>query len=104
MLPQKDGLEVPASCPDGVSTPIVMLRANSGEFLGLDLGAHDYVQSLPARANCALGCALRHQSGESATLDLQRQLRVARDVQQRLFPKHRPATLTMAHITNPRLA
>jgi phosphoserine phosphatase RsbU/P len=101
MLPQKDGFEVCRALRQmGVSTPIVMLTAKSGEFdkvLGLDLGAQDYVTKpfSPRELRARIRAALRHQRGESSNLDLQRQLRVATDVQQRLFPKHRPALATL---------
>jgi sigma-B regulation protein RsbU (phosphoserine phosphatase) len=101
MLPHKDGFEVCRELRQkGVSTPIVMLTAKSGEFdkvLGLDLGAHDYVTKpfSPRELRARIRAALRHQSGESASPDLQRQLRVARDVQQRLFPKQRPLLTTL---------
>jgi serine phosphatase RsbU (regulator of sigma subunit) len=101
MLPHKDGFEVCRELRQtGVSTPIVMLTAKSGEFdkvLGLDLGADDYVTKpfSPRELRARIRAALRHQPGEPANPDLQRQLRVARDVQQRLFPKHRPALATL---------
>jgi len=101
MLPHRDGFEVCRELRQtGVSTPIVMLTAKSGEFdkvLGLDLGAQDYVTKpfSPRELRARIRAALRHQRGESATPDLQRQLRVARDVQQRLFPKLRPALATL---------
>jgi serine phosphatase RsbU (regulator of sigma subunit) len=101
MLPHKDGFEVCRELRQtGVSTPIVMLTAKSGEFdkvLGLDLGADDYVTKpfSPRELRARIRAALRHQPGEPANPDLQRQLRVARDVQQRLFPTHRPAVATL---------
>jgi serine phosphatase RsbU (regulator of sigma subunit) len=101
MLPYKDGFEVCRELRQtGVSTPIVMLTAKSGEFdkvLGLDLGADDYVTKpfSPRELRARIRAALRHQPGEPANIDLQRQLRVARDVQQRLFPKRRPALATL---------
>jgi sigma-B regulation protein RsbU (phosphoserine phosphatase) len=101
MLPYKDGFEVCRELRQtGVSTPIVMLTAKSEEFdkvLGLDLGADDYVTKpfSPRELRARIRVALRHQPGEPANPDLQRQLRVARDVQQRLFPKYRPALATL---------
>ena len=101
MLPYKDGFEVCRELRQtGVSTPIVMLTAKSEEFdkvLGLDLGADDYVTKpfSPRELRARIRAALRHQPGEPANADLQRQLRVARDVQQRLFPKRKPALATL---------
>jgi len=111
MLPHKDGFEVCRELRQtGVSTPIVMLTAKSGEFdkvLGLDLGADDYVTKpfSPRELRARIRAALRHQPGEPANPDLQRQLSVAREVQQRLFPKHRPvlATLDYAAFCQPAL-
>lgn len=101
MLPHKDGFEVCRELRQtGISTPIVMLTAKSGEFdkvLGLDLGADDYVTKpfSPRELRARIRAALRHQPGQPANPDLQRQLQVAREVQQRLFPKHRPALTTL---------
>src|SRR6516164_7570245 len=111
MLPHKDGFEVCRELRQtGVSTPIVMLTAKSGEFdkvLGLDLGADDYVTKpfSPRELRARIRAALRHQPGEPANPDLQRQLRVAREVQQRFFPTHRPllATLDYAAFCQPAL-
>jgi serine phosphatase RsbU (regulator of sigma subunit) len=101
MLPHKDGFEVCRELRQtGVSTPIVMLTAKTGEFdkvLGLDLGADDYVTKpfSPRELRARIRAALRHQPGEPANSELQRQLRVARDVQQRLFPKDRPVLASL---------
>lgn len=101
MLPNKDGFEVCRELRQtGLSTPIVMLTAKSGEYdkvLGLDLGADDYVTKpfSPRELRARIRAALRHQAGEPANADLQRQLRVASEVQQRLFPQRRPA---LAHL------
>jgi serine phosphatase RsbU (regulator of sigma subunit) len=101
MLPHKDGFEVCRELRQtGVSTPIVMLTAKGGEFdkvLGLDLGADDYVTKpfSPRELRARIRAALRHQPGKPANPDLQRQLRVATEVQQRFFPKHRPALATL---------
>ncbi len=112
MLPHKDGFEV---CRDlrsgGLTTPIVMLTAKTGEFdkvMGLDLGADDYVtKPFSARElRARIRAALRHQpAGDSAGPDMQRQLRVASDVQHRLFPQLRPvvATLDYAGFCQPAL-
>jgi len=98
MLPHKDGFEVCRELRQtGVSTPIVMLTAKSGEFdkvLGLDLGADDYITKpfRPPELRARIRAALRHRPGsESLGADLQRQLRVASQVQQRLFPQVPPA-------------
>jgi sigma-B regulation protein RsbU (phosphoserine phosphatase) len=113
MLPHKDGLEVCRELRNGgLTTPIVMLTAKTGEFdkvMGLDLGADDYVtkpfsvRELRAR----IRTALRHQpSGASMSPDLQWQLSVASDVQRRLFPQLRPpmSTLDYAGFCQPALA
>lgn len=113
MLPNKDGFEVCRELRQtGVSTPIVMLTAKSDEFdkvLGLDLGANDYVTKpfRPRELRARIRAALRHQpNGVSISADLQRQLRVASQVQQRLFPQHRPVVVTLdyAGVCQPALA
>jgi serine phosphatase RsbU (regulator of sigma subunit) len=111
MLPHKDGFEVCRELRQtGVSTPIVMLTAKGAEFdkvLGLDLGADDYITKpfSPRELRARIRAALRHQPGQPANPDLQRQLRVATEVQQRFFPKHRPvlATLDYAAFCQPAL-
>lgn len=102
MLPHKDGFEVCRELRQtGVSTPVVMLTAKSDEFdkvLGLDLGADDYITKpfRPRELRARIRAALRHQpGGESLSADLQRQLRVASQVQQRLFPQLPPALPTL---------
>jgi sigma-B regulation protein RsbU (phosphoserine phosphatase) len=102
MLPHKDGFEVCRELRQtGVSTPIVMLTAKTGEYdkvLGLDLGADDYVTKpfSPRELRARIRTALRHKAGASPLgADLQRQFRVACEVQQRLFPQVRPALATM---------
>src|SRR5215469_10225885 len=75
MLPHKDGFEVCRELRQtGLSTPIVMLTAKSGEFdkvLGLDLGAQDYVTKpfSPRELRARIRAALRHQPGEPANQD-----------------------------------
>jgi sigma-B regulation protein RsbU (phosphoserine phosphatase) len=98
MLPHKDGFEVCRELRQtGLATPIMMLTAKTGEcdkVLGLDLGADDYVAKpfSPRELRARIRAALRHQpGGPSVSADLQRQLRVASRVQQRLFPQVRPA-------------
>ena len=113
MLPHKDGFEVCRELRQtGLSTPILMLTAKSEEHdkvLGLDLGADDYVTKpfRPRELRARIRAALRHQpNGAGVGADLQRQLQVASEVQQRLFPQHRPpvATLDYAGICQPALA
>lgn len=113
MLPHKDGFEVCRELRNGgLTTPIVMLTAKTGEFdkvMGLDLGADDYVtKPFSARElRARIRTALRHQpGGASVSPDLQRQLGVASDVQRRLFPQLRPAmkTLDYAGFCQPALA
>jgi sigma-B regulation protein RsbU (phosphoserine phosphatase) len=101
MLPQKDGFEVCRELREaGVTTPIVMLTAKTSEHdkvLGLDLGADDYV-SKPfslGELRARIRAALRHKPGEPVGAHLQWQLRVAKDVQQRLFPQNHPRLETL---------
>jgi sigma-B regulation protein RsbU (phosphoserine phosphatase) len=105
MLPHKDGFEVCRELRQtGLSTPIVMLTAKSEEFdkvLGLDLGADDYITKpfRPRELRARIRAALRHQPGmESPGADLQRQLRVASRVQQRLFPQLSPPLSTLDYV------
>ncbi|MBV8504228.1 MAG: SpoIIE family protein phosphatase [Alphaproteobacteria bacterium] len=109
MLPHKDGFEVCRELRQtGLSTPILMLTAKTEEFdkvLGLDLGADDYVTK-PFRTRelrARIRAALRRQPGGGLGPDLQRQLRAASEVQQRLFPRLRPnlATLDYAGFCQP---
>jgi serine phosphatase RsbU (regulator of sigma subunit) len=101
MLPNKDGFQVCRELRQtGLRTPIVMLTAKSGEYdkvLGLDLGADDYITKpfSPRELRARIRTALRHQPGKTVDADLERQLRVASEVQQRLFPQHRPALATL---------
>jgi serine phosphatase RsbU (regulator of sigma subunit) len=110
MLPTKDGFEV---CRElrraGLSTSIMMLTAKTHEFdkvLGLDLGADDYVTKpfSPRELRARIRAVLRHQPGRiSERGDLEGQLRIASEVQQRLFPQFRPpiATLDYAGFCQP---
>jgi sigma-B regulation protein RsbU (phosphoserine phosphatase) len=102
MLPHKDGFDVCRELRQtGLSTPIVMLTAKTEEFdkvLGLDLGADDYVTKpfRPRELRARIRAALRHKpDGVSVGADLQRQLRVASEVQRRLFPRLRPRLSTL---------
>ncbi len=105
MLPNKDGFEVCRELRQtGLPTPIVMLTAKTDEFdkvLGLDLGADDYVTKpfSPRELRARIRAALRHQPGRvSQSADLEGQLRVASEVQQRLFPQLRPPLATLDYV------
>jgi sigma-B regulation protein RsbU (phosphoserine phosphatase) len=111
MLPHKDGFEVCRELREaGVATPIVMLTAKTSEHdkvLGLDLGADDYV-SKPfslGELRARIRAALRHKPGQPVEAHLQWQLRVAKGVQQRLFPQKHPrlASLDYAAFCQPAL-
>ena len=101
MLPHKDGFAVCRELRNaGLSTPIVMLTAKTSEFdkvMGLDLGADDYVTKpfSPRELRARIRAAIRHKSNEPPGTDLHRQLKVAAEVQQRLFPQHRPPLATL---------
>jgi len=104
-LPGKDGFEV---CRDlrrsGALTPIIVLTARDHEadkVLGLDLGADDYVTKpfSPAELRARIRSLLRHRlewHGDGARLD--RELRSAAAVQERLFPQSRPPISTLDYI------
>jgi phosphoserine phosphatase RsbU/P len=104
MLPRKDGFEVCRELRQGgLSTPIMMLTAKTHEFdkvLGLDLGADDYVTKpfSPRELRARIRAALRHQAGRKSKGDLEGQLQVAAEVQQRLFPQCRPPLATLDYI------
>ena len=105
MLPHKDGFEVCRELRQvGLPTPIVMLTAKTGEFdkvLGLDLGADDYITKpfSPRELRARIRAALRHQPrGVTGGADLEGQLRVASEVQQRLFPQLRPPLATLDYV------
>lgn len=102
MLPKLTGYELCRRVrSEGITTPILMLSARSQEadrVLGLDLGADDYVtkpfsvRELLAR----IRATLRQQQGrlrEHARLD--QEVRMASEVQQRLFPQFRPPLDTL---------
>ena len=96
-LPRKDGFTV---CRElrraGCHTPIIVLTARDHEaekIQGLELGADDYVTKpfSPAELRARIRSVLRHRSqwlGDGVRLD--RELRTASEVQQRLFPQTRP--------------
>jgi len=110
MLPRKDGFEV---CRElrraGLQTPVILLTAKTQEsdkVLGLDLGANDYVTKpySPRELRARVRAIFRQQQGllaESGRLD--QEVRIAADVQQRLFPQVRPplATLDYAGYCHP---
>jgi serine phosphatase RsbU (regulator of sigma subunit) len=102
MLPGRNGLDVCKGLrQQGVQTPIIMLTARGEErdrVLGLDLGADDYLAK-PFSAGELLArirTALRHREEwvrEGVQLD--RELRMAADVQQRLLPQTYPLVKTL---------
>ena len=110
MLPSKDGFEV---CRElrraGLQTPVILLTAKTQEsdkVLGLDLGANDYVTKpySPRELRARVRAIFRQQQGllaESGRLD--QEVRIAAEVQQRLFPQVRPplATLDYAGYCHP---
>ncbi len=110
MLPYKDGFEV---CRElrraGLQTPVILLTAKTEEsdkVLGLDLGANDYVTKpySPRELRARVRAIFRQQQGllaESGRLD--QEVRIAADVQQRLFPQVQPrlATLDYAGYCHP---
>lgn len=102
MLPQLNGFEVCRKVRgEGVTTPIVILTAQAEEadrVMGLDLGANDYVtkpfsvRELLAR----IRGLLRHEEERGAERKLfDQEIRVASEVQQRLFPHARPPMATL---------
>ena len=110
MLPSKDGFEV---CRDlrraGLETPVILLTAKTQEsdkVLGLDLGANDYVTKpySPRELRARVRAIFRQQQGllaEGGRLD--QEVRIAANVQQRLFPQVQPplATLDYAGYCHP---
>jgi sigma-B regulation protein RsbU (phosphoserine phosphatase) len=105
MLPHKDGFQVCRELRQGgLPTPIVMLTAKTHEFdkvLGLDVGADDYVTKpfSPRELRARIRVALRHQASRKPEGgDLEGQLRVASEVQQRLFPQSRPPLVTLDYV------
>ncbi len=110
MLPRLTGYDLCRRVrSEGLQTPILMLTACGDEadrVRGLDLGADDYVTKpfstpeLLARVRVTM----RHERERMAErLRHERELRVAADVQQRLFPQALPplATLDYAGICRP---
>src|SRR5687767_6882260 len=105
MLPRKDGFAV---CRElrrwDNQTPIVVLTARAHELdkaQGLELCADDYVtkpfSAIELRAR--IKSILRHRNawlGDGARLD--RELRIAADVQQRLLPQVRPAISSLDYV------
>ncbi len=109
MLPSKDGFEV---CRDlrraGLETPVILLTAKTQEsdkVLGLDLGANDYVTKpySPRELRARVRAIFRQQGllAEGGRLD--QEVRIAANVQQRLFPQVQPplATLDYAGYCHP---
>ena len=110
MLPSKDGFEV---CRElrraGLQTPVILLTAKTQEsdkVLGLDPGANDYVTKpfSPRELRARVRAIFRQRQDlltESGRLD--QEVRIAADVQQRLFPQVRPplATLDYAGYCHP---
>ena len=105
MLPRKDGFAV---CRElrrsGAQTPIVVLTARAHELdkaQGLELGADDYVTKpfSPIELRARIKSILRNRQawlGDGARLD--RELRTAADVQQRLLPQTRPPVSTLDYV------
>jgi sigma-B regulation protein RsbU (phosphoserine phosphatase) len=102
MLPGLGGIEVCRRVRgEGVRTPIVMLTANASEqerVSGLDAGADDYVTKpfLLAELLARIRGLLKHRREWSKESDrLQRDVRAAAEVQQRLLPQCKPASETL---------
>jgi serine phosphatase RsbU (regulator of sigma subunit) len=105
MLPRKDGFAV---CRElrrwDTQTPIVVLTARAHELekaQGLELGADDYVTKpfSPIELRARIKSILLHRKawlGDGARLD--RELRTAADVQQRLLPQSRPRISTLDYV------
>jgi len=97
MLPKLGGYELCQRVRgEGFHSPILMLSARSQEgdrVLGLDLGANDYVskpfslRELLARVRSLLK---RADDGRDDARRMEREIRTAVEVQQRLFPQVRP--------------
>jgi serine phosphatase RsbU (regulator of sigma subunit) len=104
-LPRKDGFTV---CRElrhaGSQTPIIVLTARDHEaekVQGLEFGADDYVTKpfSPKELRARIRSILRHRAqwlGDGARLD--RELRTAGEVQQRLFPQTRPPSATLDYV------
>jgi phosphoserine phosphatase RsbU/P len=105
MLPRKDGFTV---CRElrrwDTQTPIVLLTARAHELekaKGLELGADDYVTKpfSPIELRARIKSILRHRKawlGDSERLD--RELRTAASVQQRLLPQARPPISSLDYV------
>ena len=105
MLPRKDGFTVCRELRRWDSqTPIVVLTARAHELekaKGLELGADDYVTKpfSPIELRARIKSILRHRNawlGDGARLD--RELRMAAEVQQRLLPQVRPAISSLDYV------
>ena len=102
MLPSKDGFQV---CRDlrraGLGTPVILLTAKSEEsdkVLGFDLGANDYVTKpfSPRELRARVRAIFRQQQGLRAERRrLDDEVRIAAEVQQRLFPQRQPPLATL---------
>ena len=104
-LPRKGGFEVcRALRRSGSQTPIILLTARgdeAGKVEGLELGADDYVTKpfSPIELRARIRSILQHRQawlGEGLRLD--RELRTAAEVQQRLFPQTRPPGATLDYV------
>jgi sigma-B regulation protein RsbU (phosphoserine phosphatase) len=104
-LPLKDGFTV---CRElrrsGTNTPIIVLTARDHEaekVQGLELGADDYVTKpfSPTELRARVRSILRHRmEWLGAGVRLDRELRTAAQVQQRLFPQTAPPSATLDYI------
>ncbi len=105
MLPGKDGFAV---CRElrrsGTRTPIIVLTAKGHEaekVRGLELGADDYVTKpfSPVELRARIRSILRHRKEWlDEGLGLDHELRMAAEVQRRLFPQSRPPATTLDYI------
>jgi len=104
MLPRKDGFEVCRELREaGLRIPVILLTAKTQEsdkVLGLDLGANDYITKpfSPRELRARVRAILRQQQGllaERSRLD--DEVRIAVEVQQRLFPQFRPPLATLGY-------
>jgi sigma-B regulation protein RsbU (phosphoserine phosphatase) len=105
MLPRKDGFTV---CRElrrwDTQTPIVVLTARAHELekiRGLELGADDYVTKpfSPIELRARIKSILAHRKAWRADgVRLDRELRTAADVQQRLLPQTRPSITSLDYV------
>ena len=102
MLPRKDGFEVCRELRQaGLRIPVILLTAKTQEsdkVLGLDLGADDYVTKpfSPRELRARIRAILRQQQGLLAERNLlDQEVRIAAEVQHRLFPQFRPPLETL---------